>query len=165
VRRVLDIGLRALAGRRIRAVSGWVRRRVALAQALFGDPQLLLLDKPTAGLDPEQRQRFRRLASELSADRVVLISTHQTEDVAALCQPVVVLDEGRSRFAGAPCDLAAVGPRAAVACRSAPRRSHAAVAHRRGPPAKSATLRPPPSWSSRRAGLRSCREPSKRPSG
>jgi ABC-2 type transport system ATP-binding protein len=109
VRRVLDlVGLTDVAGQRIRALSGGMRRRVALAQALLGDPQLLLLDEPTAGLDPEQRLRFRRLVSELGERRVVLVSTHQTEDVAALCQSVVVLDRGRALFRGAPRELADV---------------------------------------------------------
>src|SRR3954447_22758119 len=109
VRRVLElVGLREVADRRIRALSGGMRRRVALAQALLGDPQLLLLDEPTAGLDPEQRLRFRRLVSELGERRVVLVSTHQTEDVAALCQSVVVLDRGRALFNGAPRELAGV---------------------------------------------------------
>lgn len=106
VRRVLEkVGLGDLAGRRIRKLSGGMRRRVALAQALLGDPGLLVLDEPTAGLDPEQRLRFREVASELGDDRIVLVSTHQTEDVAALCQRVIVMRDGQAAFDGTPAQL------------------------------------------------------------
>jgi ABC-2 type transport system ATP-binding protein len=109
VRRVLSlVGLEAQSGRKIRALSGGMRRRVALAQALLGDPDLLVLDEPTAGLDPEQRLRFREIASELTDHRVVVLSTHQTEDVAALCQRVIVLREGEVAFEGAPAELSAL---------------------------------------------------------
>jgi len=109
VRRVLDlVGLGDVAQQRIKALSGGMRRRVALAQALLGDPRLVILDEPTAGLDPEQRLRFRELISRLAQDRSVLISTHQTEDVAALCHHVVVLRDGETVFAGAPRELAEV---------------------------------------------------------
>jgi len=106
VRRVLEtVGLGDVTGRRIRKLSGGMRKRVALAQALLGDPQLLVLDEPTAALDPEQRMRFRELASELGGERIVLVSTHQTEDVAALCQRVIVLRDGRAAFDGTPAEL------------------------------------------------------------
>jgi ABC-2 type transport system ATP-binding protein len=106
VRRALEaVGLGDVAGRRIRKLSGGMRRRVALAQALLGDPQLLVLDEPTAALDPEQRMRFRELASALGDERTVLVSTHQTEDVAALCQRVIVMREGRATFDGTPVEL------------------------------------------------------------
>jgi ABC-2 type transport system ATP-binding protein len=109
VRRVLGVvGLEQLASRRIRALSGGMRRRVALAQALLGDPALLVLDEPTAGLDPEQRLRFRELVSRLGERRTVVLSTHQTEDVAALCQRVLVLDHGRVLVDGTPADVARV---------------------------------------------------------
>lgn len=109
VRRVLDlVGLRDVAQRRINALSSGMRRRVALAQALLGDPRLVILDEPTVGLDPEQRLRFRELISRLAQDRSVLISTHQTEDVAALCRHVAVLSDGKTVFAGAPGELAQV---------------------------------------------------------
>jgi len=109
VRRVLElVGLGDVAQRRIKALSGGMRRRVALAQALLGDPRLLILDEPTAGLDPEQRLRFRELISRLAEDRCVLISTHQTEDVSALCHHLIVLDGGEMVFAGAPRELAEV---------------------------------------------------------
>ena len=109
VRRVLEqVGLGDVAGRRIRKLSGGMRRRVALAQALLGDPQLLVLDEPSASLDPEQRLRFRELVSELGEGRIVLVSTHQTEDAAALCRRVIVLHDGRDAFDGTPAALRAV---------------------------------------------------------
>jgi ABC-2 type transport system ATP-binding protein len=103
VRRVLGlVGLEREAQRKIKKLSGGMRRRLALALALIGDPDLLVLDEPTVGLDPEQRLRFRALVSEHAEGRTVLLSTHQTEDVAALCPRVVVLAEGRVRFDGTP---------------------------------------------------------------
>ncbi|MFI7587194.1 ABC transporter ATP-binding protein [Spongisporangium articulatum] len=99
VRRVL--GLVDLAERatvKVKALSGGQRRRLAIAQALLGEPDLLILDEPTTGLDPEQRAALRGILSGLPG--TVLISTHQTEDVAALCDRVVVLDAGRVRFDG-----------------------------------------------------------------
>jgi ABC-2 type transport system ATP-binding protein len=109
VRRVLDlVGLDGVRGRKIKALSGGMRRRVALAQALLGDPDLLVLDEPTAGLDPEQRLRFREIVSERAADRTVLLSTHQTEDVTALCARVVVMLDGRALFDGTPVELTEV---------------------------------------------------------
>ncbi len=109
VRRVLTLaGLEGVMGRKIKALSGGMRRRLAIAQAFLGDPDLLILDEPTAGLDPEQRLRFREIVSERSEDRTVILSTHQTEDVAALCPRVVVMNEGRALFDGTPQELAAV---------------------------------------------------------
>jgi ABC-2 type transport system ATP-binding protein len=109
VRRVLSlVGLESQMATKIKNLSGGMRRRVALAQALLGDPDLLVLDEPTAGLDPEQRLRFREMVSERAADRTVILSTHQTEDVAALCPRVVVMLDGRALFDGTPKDLAGV---------------------------------------------------------
>jgi ABC-2 type transport system ATP-binding protein len=109
VRRVLGlVGLEGVSGRKIKALSGGMRRRVALAQSLLGDPDLLVLDEPTAGLDPEQRLRFRELVSDRTADRTVILSTHQTEDVAALCQRVIVMLDGQVLFEGTPRELTQV---------------------------------------------------------
>ncbi|MDQ3661987.1 MAG: ABC transporter ATP-binding protein [Actinomycetota bacterium] len=109
VRRVMHaVGLREVEDRKIKALSGGMRRRVALAQALLGEPELLVLDEPTAGLDPEQRLRFRETMSHLGEDRSILLSTHQTEDVAALCPTVVVMNHGTTLFSGTPRDLADV---------------------------------------------------------
>jgi ABC-2 type transport system ATP-binding protein len=109
VRRVLDlVGLRDVASTKIRRLSGGMRRRVGVAQALLGDPDLVVLDEPTAGLDPEQRLRFRELLSVIGEHHTVLLSTHQTEDVAALCTNVVVVDAGRAGWSGSPRDLAEI---------------------------------------------------------
>jgi ABC-2 type transport system ATP-binding protein len=108
VRRVLaQVDLTEHAGRKVKALSGGMRRRLGLAQALLGDPELVVLDEPTVGLDPEQRLRFRDLISRAGEQRTVLLSTHQTEDVAALCGQVVVVDRGRTLFTGTPTQLTA----------------------------------------------------------
>jgi ABC-2 type transport system ATP-binding protein len=109
VRRVLDlVGLGDVSGKKVRALSGGMRQRLGLAQALLGRPELLVLDEPTVGLDPEQRMRFRDLVSEVGRGRTVVLSTHQTEDVAAVCSDVVVVKSGRALFTGTPTELAAV---------------------------------------------------------
>jgi ABC-2 type transport system ATP-binding protein len=109
IARVLaETGLEPVAAKPIRALSGGMRRRLALAQALLGDPDLLVLDEPAAGLDPEQRLRFREMLSRLPADRVVVLATHQVDDVTAICSSVVVLLAGRVRFTGTPAGLAAL---------------------------------------------------------
>ncbi|MEO8292902.1 MAG: ABC transporter ATP-binding protein [Actinomycetota bacterium] len=107
VRRVLaEAGLGDVGDRKVKALSGGMRRRLAMAQALLGNPDLLVLDEPTAGLDPEQRLRFREIVSQLPNRPTVLLSTHQTEDVTALCERVVVLADGEVRFDGTPGALA-----------------------------------------------------------
>ncbi len=109
VRRVLGlVGLDEVSGKKIRSLSGGMRRRVAVAQSLLGSPDLLVLDEPTAGLDPEQRLRFREILSRRDPDQAVVLSTHQTEDVAALCQRVVVLHGAKVHFDGTTASLAAV---------------------------------------------------------
>jgi ABC-2 type transport system ATP-binding protein len=108
VRRVLEeVGLGEVRGRRIRKLSGGMRQRVALAAALVGDPGFLVLDEPTVGLDPEQRMRFRELIARAGEGRTVLLSTHQTEDVAVLCRRVLVMAGGTVRFDGTPAELTA----------------------------------------------------------
>lgn len=107
VRRVLglvDLGDRATM--KVRALSGGQRRRLAIAQALLGSPELLILDEPTTGLDPEQRATLRGVLSGLAGS--VLLSTHQTEDIAALCDRVIVLEAGAVRFDGSVPELLAL---------------------------------------------------------
>jgi ABC-2 type transport system ATP-binding protein len=106
VSRVLNqVGLGNVMHKRIKALSGGMRRRVILAQALLGQPDLLVLDEPASGLDPEQRLRFRETVSAVAEHHTVLLSTHQTDDVSALCQRVVVMDRGRVLHDGTPDDL------------------------------------------------------------
>lgn len=150
VRRVLAaVDLTAVGGRKIRKLSGGMRRRLLIAQALLGDPDLLVLDEPTVGLDPEQRLRFRDTVSELAQACTVVISTHQTEDVGALCSRVVVLHDGRVLVDGSPADLAAIAdgrvwidatrhPGARLAWRTAE-----GTVRQIGDPPASATLVPP----------------------
>jgi ABC-2 type transport system ATP-binding protein len=103
VRRVLtEVGLEDVMHKRIKTLSGGMRRRVIVAQALLGNPELLVLDEPASGLDPEQRLRFRETVSAVAEQHTVLLSTHQTDDVAALCQRVVVVDHGRILHDGTP---------------------------------------------------------------
>ena len=101
VRRVLeDVGLTGRAAKRIRTLSGGQRRRVGLAQALLGSPELLVLDEPTTGLDPEQRVSLRTVLAERGRASTVILASHQTEDIAALCEHVIVLDNGSVSFHG-----------------------------------------------------------------
>lgn len=107
VRRVVDeVDLGDVRSKKIRKLSGGMKRRVALAQALVGDPELLVLDEPTVGLDPEQRLRFRQIISRHAERRCVVLSTHMTEDVEAMCDRVIVLDRGAITFDGTPGGLA-----------------------------------------------------------
>jgi ABC-2 type transport system ATP-binding protein len=103
------VGLLDRADDRMKALSGGMQRRVGIAQAIVNDPRLLLLDEPTAGLDPEQRVDFRALLRELGVDTCVLVSTHLVEDVAMACERVSLVDGGRLVFTGTPERLAAAG--------------------------------------------------------
>jgi len=93
---------KALAG-----FSGGMRQRFGIAQALIGGPKLIIVDEPTAGLDPEERNRFLNLLGEIADDVVVILSTHIVEDVADLCPRMAVLAGGRILLEGAPLDLIA----------------------------------------------------------
>ncbi|QRP50566.1 ABC transporter ATP-binding protein [Amycolatopsis sp. FDAARGOS 1241] len=110
VQRAIErVGLADRADDRLKTLSGGMVRRVGIAQAIVNDPQILLLDEPTAGLDPAQRVRFRELMVELGQDSCVVVSTHLVEDVATACTDVVLFAEGKLVFQGTPAELAAAG--------------------------------------------------------
>ena len=92
---------------RLRTLSGGMVRRVGIAQAIVNEPELLLLDEPTAGLDPEQRVHFRALLRELGQRATVVVSTHLVEDVGAACTQVALMDQGKVVFDGTPGELTA----------------------------------------------------------
>jgi ABC-type multidrug transport system ATPase subunit len=107
VSEVLDlVALGPVADRKLRTYSGGMKRRAGIAQAILGDPRLLIVDEPTAGLDPEERLRFRSLLSGLAGDRTVLLSTHIVDDIVQTCPRVVVVRRGTVVFQGATTDLA-----------------------------------------------------------
>ena len=103
----VDLGGKAKA--KLRTLSGGMLRRVGIAQAIVNDPELLLLDEPTAGLDPEQRVQFRALLRELGQHATVIVSTHLVEDVGAACGQVALMDEGKIVFHGTPGELTVRG--------------------------------------------------------
>ena len=100
-----QVNLHHVRNKAIAGFSGGMRQRFGIAQALIGDPRLLIVDEPTAGLDPEERVRFHNLLSEIGEDRVVLLSTHIVEDVADLCPKMAILAAGSIVMHGEPGEL------------------------------------------------------------
>ena len=99
------VGLEQDADRKLKGFSGGMKRRVGIAQALVNDPRLLIVDEPTAGLDPEERIRFRNLLVDLASERVVILSTHIVEDIGQTSQDMAVLSKGKLLFRGSPAGL------------------------------------------------------------
>lgn len=102
-----QVGLDGVADRKVKKLSGGMVRRLGVAQALVHEPQILVVDEPTVGLDPEERIRFRQLMSSLGRDRTILLSTHIVADVGAGCREIALLDAGRIVFQGPPPELLA----------------------------------------------------------
>jgi ABC-type multidrug transport system ATPase subunit len=100
-----QVNLWAVRKKAVAGFSGGMRQRFGIAQALIGNPQLIIVDEPTAGLDPEERNRFNSLLSEIGENVVVILSTHIVDDVADLCSQMAIINEGRIVQAGAPADL------------------------------------------------------------
>ena len=91
--------------KKVKELSGGMKRRLGIAQAIIHDPKVLIVDEPTAGLDPEERIRFRNLLCELAEDRIVLLSTHIVGDVEATCEKIAVMDSGRILWKGTVSEL------------------------------------------------------------
>ena len=94
---------------KVGSLSGGMLRRVGIAQALLGDPKLLILDEPTAGLDPEERIRFKKIIAGIAKDKTVIISTHICSDIEALCDKVIVCDHGHFLYNGSVEGLEKIG--------------------------------------------------------
>jgi ABC-2 type transport system ATP-binding protein len=106
VERLLNqVNLWAVRKKALAGFSGGMRQRFGIAQALIGDPGLIIVDEPTAGLDPEERNRFLNLLAEVGENVVVILSTHIVEDVSDLCPRMAVLAAGRIQIEGAPAEL------------------------------------------------------------
>jgi ABC-type multidrug transport system ATPase subunit len=106
---VEQVGLGEHARAKLRTLSGGMLRRVGIAQAIVNEPELLLLDEPTAGLDPEQRVAFRALLRDIGQRATVIVSTHLVEDVGAACSEVALMNQGRIVFHGTPDELTVQG--------------------------------------------------------
>ena len=96
------VGLEKYAGRKMKKLSGGMKRRTGIAQAMMNQPEILILDEPTAGLDPNERIRFRNLISEFSEDRLVLLSTHIVSDVEYIAHDIWLMNEGKIVRQGTP---------------------------------------------------------------
>jgi ABC-2 type transport system ATP-binding protein len=99
------VRLSDVAKRRLKTYSGGMKRRIGIAQALLGDPRLLIVDEPTSGLDPEERVRFRNLLADMALERTIILSTHIVEDISQSCNDLAVMRSGRVIFRGSPASL------------------------------------------------------------
>lgn len=90
---------------KVKQMSGGMKRRLGIAQAILHDPKILIVDEPTAGLDPEERVRFRNLLCEIAQERIVILSTHIVGDIEATCEEIAVMESGRMIYRGTVSDL------------------------------------------------------------
>lgn len=111
-----QVGLSKARTKKMKNLSGGMKRRAGIAQAMLNDPKLLILDEPTAGLDPNERIRFRNLISELSEERVVLLSTHIVSDVEYIAGKILLMKDGRISITGTAQEITAAMPERVWAC-------------------------------------------------
>lgn len=100
-----SVGLEKVARRKVKQLSGGMVRRLGVAQALVHEPEILIMDEPTVGLDPEERLRFRQLMAELARDRAIILSTHIVADLGSGCSDLALIDRGKLQFRGSPSEL------------------------------------------------------------
>ncbi len=104
-RTLASVGLLDARDRKAKTYSGGMMRRLGIAQAVIGNPRLLIVDEPTTGLDPEERIRFRNLLTEISRDKVIILSTHIVGDISSTCEDIAVLAKGKVAYRGHPANL------------------------------------------------------------
>lgn len=102
---LLKVNLQNDRKKKVKALSGGMKRRLGIAQAILHNPRVLIVDEPTAGLDPEERVRFRNLLCEIAEERIVILSTHIVGDIEAACEQIAVLNEGEILYNGSVSDL------------------------------------------------------------
>ena len=105
-----QVDMEKASNKKMKKLSGGMKRRIGIAQAMLGNPKILILDEPTAGLDPNERIRFRNLISELSEERLVLLSTHIVSDIEYIANEIILMEDGEIRTAGTPEELIAAMP-------------------------------------------------------
>lgn len=110
------VGLERERNKKMRKLSGGMKRRAGIAQAMLNDPKILILDEPTAGLDPNERVRFRNLISELAGERVVLLSTHIVSDIEYIANEILLMRQGKICFSGTREEMIASAPVKAFRC-------------------------------------------------
>ena len=111
-----QVGLVKMRSKKMKTLSGGMKRRAGIAQAMLNDPKILILDEPTAGLDPSERIRFRNLISELSEDRIVLLSTHIVSDIAYIADNILLMKDGQLAISGTAEELIASMPETVWRC-------------------------------------------------
>lgn len=109
-------GMTQFKSKKMKSLSGGMKRRVGIAQAVLNDPKILILDEPTAGLDPSERIRFRNLISELAAERIVLLSTHIVSDVESVAAQIILMKDGKFPITGTAQELIAACPARGWVC-------------------------------------------------